>query len=49
LIVKLIRHEGPSDDPMPMPPNKPKISDADISVVAAWVQAGAIMPPDPAN
>lgn len=44
LLVKLIRHEGPADDPMPMPPNKPKISDADIAVVTAWVKAGAVMP-----
>jgi mono/diheme cytochrome c family protein len=46
LIVKLIRHEGPADDPMPMPPNKPKLSDADIAVVTQWVKAGAIMPED---
>ena len=44
LLVKLIRHEGPADDPMPMPPNKPKISDADIAVVTQWVKAGAVMP-----
>jgi cytochrome c len=46
LIVKLIRHEGPADDPMPMPPNKPKLSDADIAAVEQWVKAGAIMPED---
>lgn len=45
LLIKLIRHEGPKDDPMPMPPNKPKISDADIAVVEQWVNAGAVMPP----
>ena len=44
LLVALIRHQGPADDPMPMPPNKPKISDADIAVVAQWVKAGATMP-----
>ncbi len=45
LIVKLIRHEGPADDPMPMPPPpKPKISDDDIAVITAWVKAGAVMP-----
>jgi len=49
LLVKLIRHEGPADDPMPMPPNKPKISDADIATVEAWVKAGAIMPEDAAK
>ena len=46
LLIKLIRHEGPKDDPMDMPPNKPKISDADISTVEQWVKAGAIMPED---
>ena len=44
LLVKLIRHEGPANDPMPMPPKKPKISDADIAVLTAWVKAGAVMP-----
>jgi len=44
LLIKLIRHEGPKNDPMDMPPNRPKISDADIAVVTAWVKAGAIMP-----
>ena len=44
LLVALIRHQGPADDPMPMPPNKPKISDADIAVIAQWVKAGAVMP-----
>lgn len=46
LLVKLIRHEGPADDPMPMPPHKDKISDADIATVEQWVKAGAIMPED---
>jgi len=45
LLIKLIRHEGPADDPMPMPP-RGKLSDADIAVVTAWVKAGAIMPKD---
>ncbi len=45
LLVKLIRHEGPADDPMPMPP-KGKLSDADIATVEAWVKAGAVMPSD---
>ncbi len=46
LLVRLIRHEGPADDPMPMPPKGPKISDADIATVERWVKAGAIMPDD---
>ena len=45
LLVRLIRHEGPKDDPMPMPPNKPRLSDTDIAVVEQWVNAGAVMPP----
>ena len=44
LLVRLIRHEGPADDPMDMPPKKPKLSDADIAVVERWVKAGAVMP-----
>ena len=43
LLVKLIRHEGPANDPMPMPP-KGKLSDADIATVEQWVRAGAVMP-----
>jgi len=46
LLVRLIRHEGPANDPMPMPPKQPRLSDADIATVEQWVQAGAIMPED---
>jgi cytochrome c len=46
LLVRLIRHEGPSNDPMPMPPKSPKISDDDIATIERWVKAGAIMPED---
>jgi cytochrome c len=49
LIVRLIRHEGPMDDPMPMPAKSPKISDAEIATITRWVQAGAIMPADVAK
>jgi cytochrome c len=45
-LVRLIRHEGPADDPRPMPPKLPKISDEDIATVERWVKAGAIMPGD---
>lgn len=45
LLVRLIRHEGPQNDPGPMPP-KAKLSDAEIVTVERWVRAGAIMPPD---
>lgn len=47
MLVKLINHEGPPDDPKPMPPKSPKISDADIAVIEQWVKAGAVMPDDP--
>ena len=47
LMVKLIRHEGPADKPMPMPP-KSKLSDADIVAVEQWIRAGAVMPERPA-
>jgi cytochrome c551/c552 len=47
MLVKLIRHEGPPDDPKPMPP-KEKLSDADIATVTEWIKAGAVMPDDPA-
>jgi mono/diheme cytochrome c family protein len=43
LLIQLIRHEGPADDPKPMPPRS-KLSDGDIAAVTAWVQAGARMP-----
>ncbi len=46
LLVRLIRHEGPQDHPMPMPPKKPELSDNDIAIVEHWVQAGAILPPE---
>ncbi len=44
LLVQLINHQGPADDPMPMPPNRPKLQDQDIATVTAWVKAGAVMP-----
>ena len=44
LLVKLIRHEGPANNSMPMPP-KSKLSDADIATITRWIQAGALMPP----
>src|ERR1700735_1105616 len=49
LLVRLIRHEGPADDPRPMPPKLPKISDDDIATIERWVKAGAIMPEEAAN
>jgi cytochrome c len=46
-LVKLIRHQGPPDDPKPMPPKGPRMSDADIAVIEQWIKAGAIMPDAP--
>jgi cytochrome c len=46
LLVQLIRHEYPAQDPRPMPPKGAKLSDADIAIVERWVKAGAIMPVD---
>jgi mono/diheme cytochrome c family protein len=48
LLVTLIRHEGPANDPKPMPP-KSKLSDTDIATITEWIRAGAVMPADPAH
>ncbi len=48
LLVTLIRHEGPADDPKPMPP-KGKLSDADIATITEWIRAGAVMPDEQAH
>jgi len=48
LLVRLIRHEGPKGDPMPMPPPPHhKLSDEDIATITQWIQAGMAMPSDP--
>jgi mono/diheme cytochrome c family protein len=48
LLVRLIRHQGPANDPMPMPPPpRDKLSDEDIATIMQWIQAGMAMPPDP--
>lgn len=47
LLLRLMRRQGPQNDPMPMPPPpRAKVSDADIEVVAQWIRAGAVMPAD---
>jgi len=47
LLVTLMRHQGPAEHPMPMPPApRAKVSDGDIAVVARWVREGALMPAD---
>lgn len=43
LLVRLINHQGPEDDPMPMPP-KSKLSDADIQTLSEWIKGGPVMP-----
>lgn len=47
LLLKLMRHQGPANDPKPMPPKSPRMSDADIAVVEQWIKAGAVMPDGP--
>ena len=44
LLLRLMRHQGPANDPRPMPPKAPRMSDADIAVVEQWIKAGAVMP-----
>jgi cytochrome c len=41
-LMKAIRHEGPGDHPMPMPP-KDKLADADIAAISKWIADGAVM------
>lgn len=45
-LLKLMKHQGPPENPRPMPPKSPKMSDADIAVVEQWIKAGAVMPND---
>ena len=45
LLITLINHAGPADDPRPMPP-KSKLSGDDIATITAWVKAGAVVPAD---
>ncbi len=42
LLVRLIRHEGPADHPMPMP-QKGKLSDGEIASISRWIADGAVM------
>jgi cytochrome c len=49
VLLKLVKHEGPPEDPKPMPPKSPKLSDADIAVIEQWIKAGAVMPNDAAQ
>ena len=42
LLIALINHHGPKDDPMPMPP-KSKLSDAEIATIHQWIADGAVM------
>jgi len=49
VLLKLVKHEGPPEDPKPMPPKSPKLSDTDIAVIEQWIKAGAVMPNDAAQ
>ena len=42
LLLRLVRHQGPADHPMPMPP-KDKLSDGEIEAISRWIADGAIM------
>ena len=42
LLVRLIRHEGRTEHPGPMPP-KGKLSDGEIAAIEKWIADGAIM------
>ena len=44
LLIRLMRHQGPANDPKPMPPKSPRMKDADIAIVEQWIKAGAAMP-----
>ena len=44
LLVIVIRHQRPGNDPKNMPPNKPQLSESDIHAVEMWIKAGAPMP-----
>jgi len=45
LLVKLVRHEGPANDPMPMPPPpRTKLTDAQIAAITKWIKDGAYIP-----
>ena len=42
LLVRLVRHQGPPDHPMNMPP-KGELSPGEIAAIAQWIADGAIM------
>ena len=44
LLIRLMQHQGPANDPKSMPPKAPRMSDADIAVVEQWIKSGAAMP-----
>lgn len=46
MLVRLVKHEGPRENPMPMPDKGKRIPDADIAVIERWVRAGAVIPAD---
>ena len=45
LLITLAKHEGPADDPMPMPPPpRTALTPEQIATLEQWIKAGAIMP-----
>ena len=42
LMIKLVRHEGPKDDPMPMPNRRGKLPEQEIRDLERWVKEGAL-------
>lgn len=42
VLVRAIRHQGPGDHPMPMPP-KDKLSETEIAAIVKWIADGAVM------
>ncbi|WP_263408095.1 c-type cytochrome domain-containing protein [Terriglobus tenax] len=41
LLIQLVRHEGPKDDPMPMPNRRGKLPEQEIRDLERWVKEGA--------
>ncbi len=42
LLLRLVRHQGPPDHPMNMPP-KGELSPEEIAAIAKWIADGAVM------
>ena len=42
LLLRLVRHQGPPEHPMNMPP-KGQLSPEEVAVIAKWIADGAVM------